>query len=725
PLLRDLPEAAVPSPEQKARWERQRRTANVDRSRRGDEAHFPLRTLASIVPSASTRAAGSARPAVRGYSGSRQGDEAHSADASPTATAVGEGAQRADEGSSNAELGMRNAESEPTYAGLELPERATTELPHWPRTPEGRLIAIAEAGALNLFVIREVPRPGVVLDYTVVNTTANMVFDSLTTYYVPGPVNLSTSVKFHPGTVIKFAKTNSPSLTILNGTTITWLGAPYRPIILTSYDDTSVGEPLPAASGSPSGTYAATALSLNGFGLTSGLVLSNLCVRHAAVGVAATYFSIDGPFTLRHAQFVQCGTAMRFTQGSGISSTQDTYFPQNVLVVGDPSSTKVFGNLYFAKIGAEFMTIDGATTLRHTTYNPDYSTVTLVNSILANVNDSSNVTLVNSGTPDCSPLFSAVGAGAHYLDRTRTCLLDTWLTIHAAFPPNPLASPGLGAELATMTQMPPVPVASTFTANTVLGGAVWADAAYAIGYHYPRVDYLMTSAINVTGATLTLSGGAVLLGYTGQAIVLNSGARLVSIGKPNALNGLGWSSGVQEMPIGGPPAAATTRKLIEISSASGDWPEVRMRFTQANVCADSSGRRALFTANTTSQNVSVIDLRDCQFGGVVADFSPVTYGSQSLSLVNNVWDKCTVGAYRSYAGVQPVYLRNNLFRSGSLTLYYNYFEAYGNPVWICADNLFDTTSLAGSAWRPTIWWPAGTPIRPRPRFLAGWATKWG
>ncbi|HRI14829.1 MAG TPA: hypothetical protein PLX89_17675, partial [Verrucomicrobiota bacterium] len=62
PLLRDLPEAAVPSPEQKARWERQRRTAGIDRSRQGDEAHFPLRTLASIAPSASTRAAGSARP---------------------------------------------------------------------------------------------------------------------------------------------------------------------------------------------------------------------------------------------------------------------------------------------------------------------------------------------------------------------------------------------------------------------------------------------------------------------------------------------------------------------------------------------------------------------------------------------------------------------------------------------------------------------------------------
>ncbi|HRI16789.1 MAG TPA: hypothetical protein PLX89_27670, partial [Verrucomicrobiota bacterium] len=285
-----------------------------------------------------------------------------------------------------------------------------------------------------------------------------------------------------------------------------------------------------------------------------------------------------------------------------------------------------------------------------------------------------------------------VGAGRHYMDRDQTqgCM-TTWLGSFVITP----SAPELASDFASMTVLPPRELATAVTANTVVSLTAPSNKGLSIGYHYPRVDYLITSAINVTGATLTLTNGAVLPGYAGQAIVLNSGTRLVSVGKPSALNGLGWSSGVQEMPIGGPPASATTRKLIEISSATGGWPEVRMRFTQANICADTSGRRALFTANTTSQNVSVIDLRDCQFGGVVADFSPVTYGSQSLSLVNNLWDTCTVGAYRSYAGAQQVYLRNNLFRSGSLTLYYNYFEAYGNPVWICADNMFDTTSLAG------------------------------
>src|SRR5690606_24795034 len=69
----------------------------------------------------------------------------------------------------------------------------------------------------------------------------------------------------------------------------------YRPAILTAKTDNTVGETV--AAGSPSGTYAAVALSLD-----NGGDLQYLHVRYAQDGI---YSPQD--YTISHSQFVGCG----------------------------------------------------------------------------------------------------------------------------------------------------------------------------------------------------------------------------------------------------------------------------------------------------------------------------------------------------------------------------------------------------------------------------------
>ncbi|HRI16779.1 MAG TPA: hypothetical protein PLX89_27620, partial [Verrucomicrobiota bacterium] len=588
---------------------------------------------------------------------------------------------------------MRNAKSERTPAGLELPRPVTAEIPRWPRSPNGRLVGIAEVGALSPIAFREPLTPGVVLDYTVVNTTANMVFDGATTYYVPGQVSLSTTVKFNAGTVIKFANTNAPTLNVLSGTAITWLGAPYRPVVLTSRDDNSLGEPLPGASGVPANTYAATALTINGGGFSSGLILSNLCVRHAGVGVSAVQFGVSAPLTIRHAQFVQCGTAMAFQLGH---NSVQTYFPQNVLVVGSASTGKVFGNLYYAQISGEYLTVDGASTLRNSPYSPnDYSSVSLANSLLVSVGSSAGVTLANSPTPPANlgSVFAsgtaATTAGAHYL-RLSEAPIRSWFDGYSTLA---APSPSLKDDLNRTTVVAPALLPTTVNLDSFLSGTAIADSDLPgkwLGYHYWPIHYASAGA-TVANATLTLTNGVVLGMLGNPGIVLGTSAKLVSAGRPDQPNRLCWASAVQELPTGS--TSASTRNLVEFATVGGSWPEFRCRFTQADMLADTTGRRRLFSVSSSSQSVAVVVLRDCQFRGVSVDFSPVTYGIQSLTMMNNLWENCWVGAYRNYPGAHQVSMRHNLFRSGSLTLYYYYIEPYGNPVWTCTDNLFDATGL--------------------------------
>jgi hypothetical protein len=94
-------------------------------------------------------------------------------------------------------------------------------------------------------------QPGVVLDYVTVNSTANFTFQCDTTYYVSDSVNLSGLTTIEGGTVIKYDTNYTCAVNILG--TVKCATSPYRPAILTSVSDSTVGEPI-SVGGSPSCT---------------------------------------------------------------------------------------------------------------------------------------------------------------------------------------------------------------------------------------------------------------------------------------------------------------------------------------------------------------------------------------------------------------------------------------------------------------------------------------
>jgi hypothetical protein len=85
-------------------------------------------------------------------------------------------------------------------------------------------------------------QPGVVLDYSAVNTSTGFTFQCDTTYYVSSSVNLSGLTTIEGGTVIKYDTNYTCAVNILG--TINCATSPYRPAILTSVSDSTVGEPV-------------------------------------------------------------------------------------------------------------------------------------------------------------------------------------------------------------------------------------------------------------------------------------------------------------------------------------------------------------------------------------------------------------------------------------------------------------------------------------------------
>src|SRR2546429_511363 len=80
--------------------------------------------------------------------------------------------------------------------------------------------------------------PGFVVDYVLLSSTSNQIFQSDSTYYVSGTATLSGVTILEGGTVIKY--TNNAEVRISG--VLSCQAAPYRLAILTSKDDDTVGE---------------------------------------------------------------------------------------------------------------------------------------------------------------------------------------------------------------------------------------------------------------------------------------------------------------------------------------------------------------------------------------------------------------------------------------------------------------------------------------------------
>lgn len=504
--------------------------------------------------------------------------------------------------------------------------------------------------------------PALVLDYSTLNAgtlTANYVFKGDTTYYINGAVSTTQSTTaattFEGGAVFKYNSGVSAQLTV--NTPVVWQGSLYRPVVFTAKDDNTAGEPITGSTGSPSGTYATTALYLDGSatGANTSFNLAHLRISYAQTGLTVNQQTAH---TFKHLQFVSCATA--FNANSATIYVGNALFYSVATCFSGTSATA----------SVEQVTADNVTTFCGGGLGGSGPTVQ--NSLLSLVTTPG--TFVNNGgsvqTVTGNPFQTARG-GFHYLAAGSPYR-------NVGLPP---LNSGLAADLTRLTTYAPIELTAGFTASTTLAPQAQRDTDTPdLGYHYPPLDYIWSNQTLNSGVTLTLTNG-VAVGVWGTTGLTVNGS-LVSQGLPNALNRLTILNTVQEYL---PGVITSTANFTLLGGSSS----VSLRFTDVSFPAAATGGRALFGYNLYYQN----SIKDCQFRGVYWSFLGNSGSALSLSVMNSVWERSTVQWYQGYNGV-PEYLsltvQNNLFNRSSVSLTH-YSQSYGS--WSLFDNVFDNATV--------------------------------
>ena len=242
-----------------------------------------------------------------------------------------------------------------------------------------------------------------------------------------------------------------------------------------------------------------------------------------------------------------------------------------------------------------------------------------------------------------------------------------------------------------MTTWAPVQLVNDFTVNTTLFPQAQRDTdAPDLGYHATPLDYVWTG-LNLTNATLILTNGVAVAVIGAKGTTLKNGARFYSEGTPMNLNRLVRYSAVQEQPI---LLGATASSLIDVSGSPSPLPEVRLRFTDVSLLADSSTRRYLLANN--GGVLSTLALTDCQLRGVYLNLFANYAGPMTVALTNNLiqrgnltWYQENISGYYAFT----LNLYNNLFRQGSVSFTYK----HNGTTWTVKDNLFDPDTLSNSS----------------------------
>ena len=497
----------------------------------------------------------------------------------------------------------------------------------------------------------DISRRGFVLDYVTVNSSlTNYTFQGDTTYYISGPVVLFGTNTFEGGTVIKYAPTNSASVTCSG--TINSPGSAYKPAVFTARDDNSVGEMIAGSTGNPTNYYAAIALRLNG---GTGVAMQNLRFSFAQTALALSGSSSN---VFSHVQMVSCQ--------NGINATNAVFSLRNALFWN--VRTNFAGN---GSTGAvEQLTVDTAGWLNNNL------TLSLTNCLLVAVTNtgtfiSNSVSITNNS----AGVFLVVGAGAHYL-ATNSLYRNIGTTN---------INPVLLGALHKMTTYPPViysnisiAVATNFTPQ-----AQRDTDTPDLGYHYDPIDYIADS-LTITNAPLTVTNGAVIANYNRNGIQLQTGSSIVSMGSPLAPNRFIRYQAVQELPITLGSNAPASALSINPNHPGSTGPAGTFRFTQF-ICPAAGGSH-LFNASST--NYTSLLVQDCEFWGGQNYLSGST--NTTATFKNNLFYRSAITAVATNLA-SVLNLTNNLM-FGALV---NVLQPT-NKVWSAFNNDFDTCTITNS-----------------------------
>jgi hypothetical protein len=516
--------------------------------------------------------------------------------------------------------------------------------------------AFASRSISSTFIAKtEIPttaRPGFLFDYTLVATAPAYTFESDKTYYISGAVTLSGTTTFEGGAVIKYNNTATSKITITGP--IAMRTSMYRPVIMTAKDDNTVGEQVVA--GSPSDYYANPALALNGANAVYNL--SDFRILHARLGIQVDYNNSVG-HTFRNFQLVNCHM--------GFKPVNCELKLLNGLMWNVATN---FDAPYYSTNFLQNVTINTSTYLQR---SPTVTLLNLNNCLLTAVNNQGTI----SGSPNINlassdGVFQAVGGAGHYLAvnspyrNAGTTAIDS----------------GLLSDLGRRTTYPPVTLVSAVTTDTILRPQAIRDTDTPdIGYHYPPLDWI-ASGVAIGGAALTLTNGVAVGIYGETGFKLQTGSKITSGGTPLFQNRLVRYQAVQEVPSADWNTVSPS-SLLKEDLTSGTLPEVRLRFTELALLANSGdhfsggGKTALFT------------LQDCELTGGWFSCSAAGSSSRKFAFTNSLFERVNISVGNGADTTLASFARNNLFkRCATINL-----NAPAGNSWEWKDNAFDQSTI--------------------------------
>jgi hypothetical protein len=446
-------------------------------------------------------------------------------------------------------------------------------------------------------------KPGIVWDYNILSsgTQNNYVFRSDQTFLISGTVTLNGTTTIEGGTVIKFSQGGTAKLSIAGYVygyttyyaTIACTASAYKPAILTASDDDSVGDQINGSTGHPEGPpknyYAGTAISWdNSYSTPAPLKYLRICF--AATGI--NYFNGSTGHTLSHSQLINCQYPIKVYYNTVslrnvLIHNQSAYLAGSYFVAGSPSSTLIGENL----------TIDQVTTLRTPSAAPPSGTLLLLtNTLLSGISDLAGYSVptdpaVATFSVASSAFQAIVGAGVHYLAS------DTYRSAGVA-----TITASLLADLRQKTTVAPLQLTENFTAPTILlPQAQRNTASIPCGFSYDPIDYIWTG-LSLSSSLLLTGGVAIAIGgVTGTTLTQPATGQptpaFISEGGPLNMNRLCRYQAVQELPMVWPAGGSgTTMSVLNVGSVLPALPDIRMRFTDVSLLADTTAKLTSFKA---------------------------------------------------------------------------------------------------------------------------------
>jgi len=497
-------------------------------------------------------------------------------------------------------------------------------------------------------------RPGVVIDYAMLTTSlTNYIFQSDTTYYVSGTVNLYGSPIFEGGTVIKYTNLPAACLQLLDYySNFVFKTFPYRPAIFTSANDNSVGDAINGGTNAlsvGSATYLAALNSTN----------SNVLIEHARFSYAtnAFYSGNDISHIFRHCQFINCTTNIALWWDTAVTMENILSANCQMMLAG-----------WEIRVNAEHMTVDACSTFavtQYAAYGNSYSGG-LTNCVLTAVDNSidyftlANNAVVSSGTG----VYTNVGGGNYYLANSSTNLNAGTTNI----------DPVLLADFQYATTHPPTMISNVLiAANTNLVPQVTRDTNWVMpgngldrGYHYDAVDYEVVNSV-VSNGVLTLLPGTVIATLPTNGIYVEWSGGLACQGTASLPNWIVAYNVVQEESLLG---YNYTIEAIEYGTNI-------LNFGFMN-CSVPAGTVVIASEGGTS-NPCIAEFQNCQlFGGYLE------WWNASLAFTNCLFHRVSV----TLGGSAQLEFYNNLCFGGGFALM---TDSTGS--WTFTDNLFDRTVL--------------------------------